>query len=265
MYCNNCGERGHVFKTCSSPIISCGLLLLRHDKEKLLKLPTKSKKVKILMVRRKDSMTYMEFIRGKYELQNIDYIKKLINNMTRFEHAKIISQPFETLWTGLWGNYRDIHSTEYELSKEKYEMLDRSLIVAQCGLSQYVEPEWGFPKGRRIKDETNIECAIREFFEETNILRETYSICENLCFTETFIGTNNIAYKHIYFVALVEKSDIINLKQKFTSMQRCEISAVEWKSLVECRNITRGHYVDRKRIITDLERAIETFETISSK
>jgi 8-oxo-dGTP pyrophosphatase MutT (NUDIX family) len=122
--------------------------------------------------------------------------------------------------------------------------------------SSYAEPEWGFPKGRRMKGESDVECAIREFYEETNIPSESYTVLENVSFTEVFKGTNDVSYKHVYFVALMKDSKIMNLKQKFTQHQRREISNIGWKTLKECKQITRPHYSERKKMITELERMV---------
>ena len=254
MYCNNCGESGHVFRSCPSPVISCGILFIRGTYEPL-KLPTDPKTIGILMVRRKDSMSYMEFVRGKYELHDMEYLKKQIQNMTIQEQQSIVSEPFETLWTKLWGNNRDMDTPEFELAKNKFEALDRAALIAAVP-SKFNEPEWGFPKGRRMKGETDVQCAEREFFEETNIPKEAYEILPSLTFSETFVGTNNIRYKHIYFVAIMKDSKIMNLKQKFTPNQRREISSIAWKSLTECRSITRPHYVERKKMISELAQRI---------
>lgn len=256
MYCNNCGESGHVFRSCPYPVISCGILFIRGTYEPL-KLPVDPRTIGILMVRRKDSMSYMEFVRGKYELHDMEYLKKQIQNMTIAEQNSIVTESFETLWTRLWGNGRDIESPEYEIARTKFESLDRKLITSLVP-SKFVEPEWGFPKGRRMRGETDIQCAEREFFEETNIPKEAYVIRPDMTFSETFVGTNNIRYKHVYFVAIMKDSKIMNLKQKLTACQRREISSIGWKSLAECKSITRPHYVERKKMITELERMIST-------
>jgi 8-oxo-dGTP pyrophosphatase MutT (NUDIX family) len=256
MYCNNCGESGHVFRSCPSPVISCGILFIRGTYEPLV-LPADPRTIGVLMVRRKDSMSYMEFVRGKYELHDIEYLKKQLQNMTVAEQHLIVNEQFETLWTKLWGNGRDLDSPEYEMAKHKFESLDRKLLVALVP-SKFSEPEWGFPKGRRMRGETDIQCAEREFFEETNIPKESYIIRHDMTFSETFTGTNGVRYKHIYFVATMKDSKIMNLKQKFTPNQRREISSIGWKTLSECKNITRPHYVERKKMITELERRIST-------
>jgi 8-oxo-dGTP pyrophosphatase MutT (NUDIX family) len=185
----------------------------------------------------------------------MEYIKRQISNMTTQEQKLITTEKFETLWTKLWSNSRDIDSVEYEAASRKFNSIDRKKLVAECA-SKFVEPEWGFPKGRRMRGETDTQCAIREFFEETNIPPEAYTLREDLVFAETFTGTNNIQYKHVYFIALLKDSKFINLSQKLTPSQRREISSVAWKTLRECKLITRPHYIERKKMITDVERTV---------
>ena len=240
-----------MFRACPDPVISCGILFLRGIFEPL-GLPVDPATLSVLMVRRKDSMSYMEFVRGKYDTHDTEYIKKLLSNVTVQEQKYILEEPFEALWKRLWGNSRDIDSFEYNIARDKFNSLDlKSLIIP----SQFSEPEWGFPKGRRSRGETDLECAVREFWEETNIPESAYNVLETT-FTENFVATNNIHYKHKYFVAVLKDSKMINLNQKLTPAQRREVSSVEWKSLAECKRITRPHYVDRKRLITELERTV---------
>ena len=258
MYCNNCGESGHVFRICPSPVISCGILFLRGTYEPM-RLPVEPRSVGVLMVRRKDSMSYVEFIRGKYDSRDESYIQTLIQNMTTNEQSAILNESFETLWTRMWGNARDLDSHEYETAKQKFESVDRRAFVSAAP-SKFVEPEWGFPKGRRMRGETDKQCAEREFFEETNITSDAYILTDTF-FTETFTGTNGVRYKHVYYVALMKDSKQINLKQKFTPNQRREISAIAWKSLSECKQITRPHYAERKSMLTEIERTVSLART----
>ena len=69
MYCNNCGKRGHLYKECKLPVTSCGNIVFRVDNDE----------PEILMIQRKDSLCYIDFVRGKYDIQNINYIQTLIN------------------------------------------------------------------------------------------------------------------------------------------------------------------------------------------
>jgi 8-oxo-dGTP pyrophosphatase MutT (NUDIX family) len=126
----------------------------------------------------------------------------------------------------------------------------------------YPEPEWGFPKGRRIRGESDVECAIREFNEETNIDRDGYLLLKNIRLEETFEGLNRVQYRHIYFVAIMINPYKVNLTQRFTPMQRREISGIGWKSFAECENLVRPHHIQRKAMLEQLSSIVSSYETV---
>ena len=254
MYCNNCGGKGHLFRMCSDPVLSCGIVLL----ESAI-LPVVPDTTRLLMIRRKDSMSFAEFMRGKYDPAHTDYVSRLIGNMTIREQKVIVLESFETAWRSVWGD--DHLSADFVVSQQKFSQLNVADIVAN-NPSPYEEPEWGFPKGRRIRGESDVDCALREFGEETNIPRESFTVLKNIRIEETFEGLNGIQYKHVYFVALLQKPEMVNLSQRFTSMQRREISGIEWKTWAECENHIRPHHVQRKAMMDDLRSIVQTFETV---
>ena len=69
-YCNNCGNYGHLYRQCKLHVLSYGILVFNVN----------SGANKLLMIQRKDSISYIEFIRGKYELSNPEYIIQLFTN-----------------------------------------------------------------------------------------------------------------------------------------------------------------------------------------
>ena len=223
-------------------------------------LPMDPTQCSIFMICRKDSMSFTEFLRGKYSTHPPEYLGVLLSNMTQPEQQMIRTQQFDTLWTRLWGYGVEHHYNEYPQARYQFDMLDIETLLNTYP-SIYTEPEWGFPKGRRVRCETDIECATREFFEETNIPRDSYAMLKGVVVSETFRGTNGVMYKHIYHVAIVTDSTKIQLDQKFTTMQRREISAISWKTLDECSQLSRPHYVDRARILSELKDILSTFET----
>jgi 8-oxo-dGTP pyrophosphatase MutT (NUDIX family) len=251
MYCNNCGEKGHLFRTCRDPVLSCGVFLVDSAT-----LPVDPAQVRVLMIRRKDSMSFAEFMRGKYDVNDQSYVSTLIKNMTLKEQAGIACDSFETLWRQLWGDDRT--SSDFNPSREKFNQLNRVALMRE-NLSEYTEPEWGFPKGRRMRGETDMACAVREFGEETNIPRDAYTVLKNIMFEETFVGLNNVRYRHVYFVALLTQPDLVNLSQRFTPMQRREISGIAWKTLEEADALVRPHHVERLGMLTRLREMLQTF------
>jgi 8-oxo-dGTP pyrophosphatase MutT (NUDIX family) len=200
-------------------------------------------------------MAFTEFVRGKYDLHDHDFIRRLIENMTFGEHSLLTNLSFPDIWTQHWGVGRDHHSHEYEVSKTKFESLPISLFQG----GGYEESEWGFPKGRRQHRETDLNCAIREFSEETDIPRETYTVCNNLSFEETYKGTNGVEYRHLYFLS-VTTGDIV-LNTVMTHEQEREICEVKWMTLTECSGTTRPHLLQRSTLLENLKKTITLFNT----
>jgi 8-oxo-dGTP pyrophosphatase MutT (NUDIX family) len=208
------------------------------------------------MIRRKDSMSFAEFMRGKYDPTDEPYVATLVKNMTLKEQAAVASDSFELLWKQLWGD--DRMSSDFTSSRDKFNQLDRVKLMRE-NLSMYTEPEWGFPKGRRMRGETDMACAVREFGEETNIPREAYTVLKNILFEETFTGLNNIQYRHVYFVALLTDPEMVQLTQRFTPMQRREISGIAWKTIAESEALIRPHHIERLGMLQQLRATLQTF------
>jgi 8-oxo-dGTP pyrophosphatase MutT (NUDIX family) len=202
-------------------------------------------------------MSFTEFMRGKYDPEDTEYTGRLLQNMTLKEQGLIACEPFEILWKQLWGDDRS--SSDFTTSRDKFNQLDRVGLVTNYK-SVYTEPEWGFPKGRRMRGESDVACAIREFGEETNIPRDAYVVLKNIVLEETFVGINGVRYRHVYFVALLRNPEMVNLTQKFTLAQRREISGIAWKTMAEAESHIRPHHIERLGMLNQLKSVIENFE-----
>jgi hypothetical protein len=91
--CNNCGKQGHMFHQCKLPITSYGIILFRYN----------NNQIEYLMIRRKDSFGYIDLLRGKYVLTNIEQIQNIFNEMSLEEKQRIKENDFVTLWKNMWG------------------------------------------------------------------------------------------------------------------------------------------------------------------
>jgi len=235
--CRNCGFNGHVYKNCPHPIISFGIICYKIE----------NNAIKYLMIQRKDSLSFMEFIRGKYDITNIEYIKKLLLNMTICERNMILTKSFEEIWNYVWyqsdinSEIKDLtepinnkNSKEFNESRLKFNSINEANFLKNYITSInsiFNEQEWGFPKGRRKMRESDIDCAVREFFEETRIKKEDLSIITDIIpFEEIFFGTNGIMYKHLYYVSKLINLDV-NIKIDPLCLEQIrEIRSIKWYS-----------------------------------
>mgnify|MGYP006216293235 CR=1 FL=1 len=69
--CLNCGFYGHGIRTCNYPITSYGIMCYMKTDEK----------IKYLMIQRKDSLCYIELLRGKFDINNINYVQILFDKV----------------------------------------------------------------------------------------------------------------------------------------------------------------------------------------
>ena len=121
------------------------------------------------------------------------------------------------------------------------------------------EPEWGFPKGRRNYLENDLDCAIREFTEETGLINKNFKIIKNILpYDEIFIGSNYKSYKHKYYLAYLENSDI-NIK----NYQKSEVSNAKWATLNECLQLFRPYNLEKKDIIKKIDIMLNNYSIIS--
>lgn len=245
--CANCGEVGHVYKHCSHPITSYGVICVRRRPD--------DGAIEYLMVQRRDSLAYVEFLRGKYALEDRAYIAKLLTHMTRAEQARLVAHEFDVLWRWLW-QIDDSNSfrREYESACFKFDRLRRGFdgvqlaeLVAGCG-GGFAETEWGFAKGRRNIGESDYECALREFYEETGMPKSTPLAHLLPPVEEVFIGSNSTRYRHVYYVlGLTADAQQPSPQVQFNSR---EVSTVAWFDYDAAQARIREYNPERKAMLS---------------
>lgn len=259
--CRNCGVNGHLYKDCIHPITSFGIICYKVDDRG---------EVQYLMIQRKDSLSFMEFIRGKYSIYDFNYIKKLVSSMTLNEKNILSNRRFDEIWNYAWyqNNASSIkHTTEYIESKYKYEYVKDNMILREIMKSDIdnvgQEQEWGFPKGRRKVKETDKDCAVREFCEETRLRGDDIEILsEILPFEEIFFGTNSVLYKHTYYIAKIKDSNV-KLKVDENCLEQIrEVRALNWFSYADVVKHIKVHNIERHQIINRTDEIVRMHEKI---
>lgn len=233
--CINCGVYGHTSRFCNCPTTSYGVIAYKSIRGV----------IKYVMIQRKDTLSYVEFIRGNYNLQNKNYIISLFQNMTVQERDFINANTFEEVWNNLWVDNRR-NNMFYKSTREKFNELkngyyirntsnDSTMIfsikhIVETYPSLVAEQEWDFPKGRRKIGEKDFQCALREFGEETSIhSNEVHFIDSSKYFEEVYLSTNKTRYRNIFYVAKYSnRSQSRPLFNHRDSNQAKEVRDVQW-------------------------------------
>jgi len=184
------------------------------------------------------------------------------------------------------------HNEDSCSGKRKYSILKQGIMIQNQWVTldsllaesqtQWEETEWEFPKGRKMYNETDLTCALREFEEETGYSQNDIEVLEHvLPFEEIFVGSNHKPYKHKYFVGKYHiESDLgpmqdthktadienteevvplgmeIEVEADDTNFQRTEVSKVEWKTLDECIASIRSYSATKKKLIKTIEKLL---------
>jgi 8-oxo-dGTP pyrophosphatase MutT (NUDIX family) len=272
-HCTNCGLSGHVFRNCLSPVTSYGIIAVRYLNDigttslfsKAPILNNGNDSIQFLLIQRKDSLAFVEFIRGKYNPYDEEYLVRLLKSMTQREQASLMANTFEELWNGVWGEASNVksHKNDFETSEKKFNVIKNKLpLLIEANPSKWTEPEWGFPKGRRNPHETDINCAIREFQEETGLNRQEFTIIQNtLPISETFFGSNQIHYCHKYYIAICNKSVEVQMNISNPHMAR-EIGDIQWCSLDEAISKIRPDNVEKREILLKAGKIMRNFHPV---
>lgn len=218
------------------PILSYGIIAYQVQKDKSLK---------YLMIQRKNSLSYCEFVKLRYNIEDVEYMRKILKNITKEEKDFLEkTKSSKEIWKKLWTIKSNVKEKDFYKVKSLLDKLLKGFYVKNKSTKQteYVSvetlakevkhpresTEWGFPKGRRNKKEKDIECALREFYEETNIDQKEIELHKELGFvSETFCGSNDVLYRHIYYIGKIISEIDIGLDSKNLE-QASEVSSISW-------------------------------------
>lgn len=146
-FCNNCGKQGHNYTQCKIPITSYGVIAFRFN-------PILGEN-EYLMVCRKNSFGFIDFMRGKYSIYNKQYICNMVKQMTTQEKMDLKTMNFDDLWRKLWNipshisvnhicnysNKEDLYlrngnfKNEEMTSKDKFNMLKIGIFTPSSSSS----------------------------------------------------------------------------------------------------------------------------------
>ena len=257
-FCNNCNRTNHVYNNCRAPITSIGVIAFRCGETG----------PEFLMIRRRDSFGFVDFIRGKYSLNDEAYIQRIIDEMTMTEKDNLLRLTFEQLWRLLWGEYTrgSQYKNEEHISYEKYRQVLGGIRTKDGRIktlhqfidestTRWTETEWGFPKGRRNYNEKDLPCALRECLEETGYDITTDNVIQNIApFEEIFMGSDMKCYKQKYFLAMVDLD-----KKPKKAHDIMEVGLMKWMSFDECIHTIRPYNLEKIGIVRKINNILSRY------
>lgn len=237
--------------------------------------------VKILMVKRRYTYAYFSFVFGYYKKHNKKRIQHLFNNMTFGEKIDILSMNFSNMWYRLWlcepeknyDKYKQNTATEHQIKnldyyfrkRKKFESIflrdDGKLLRRLINNSKNASTPWEIPKGGANSNEQDLNCAVREFEEETGISPDKYTVLWNVNPIMSSHKDDNIIYKSNYYVAyLNNNNNNWSPKVNFNSAQQlAEVERVQWVSLAEINFLNLDDRC-KKRLVTLYKNVITEFK-----
>lgn len=272
--CTNCGTKGHILKECDEPITSFGIIafkkvlsetddLIENDElEDILKISGGKKqqtypKYKLLLIQRKDTIGYTDFVRGKYP--SLDSLKIYFSEMTELEQKKLLTCDFDYIWSTLWLNHNSkTYKNEYNYAKSKFESVDIEEQV-KAYPAKYKYQEFGFPKGRRNLKELDKSCAIREFAEETGYKYRDYNMMNDVIL-ENFTGTDGVMYKHVYYLAEMKTNVHVPFFNKNNRHQVEEIKNIGFFDKAQIVSLLRPYDKVKLQVVNQVFERLENPE-----
>lgn len=107
-----------------------------------------------------------------------------------------------------------------------------------------VNGDYGFPKGHIENFESEVECAVRETFEETGV---SVSVDSSRRFVISYLVHDNIPKEVVYFISFFESGNIVVQEEELLEAKWVDISCVRdiltydnlrdlWDSVLEVYN-----------------------------
>lgn len=268
LYCLNCNKKGHNSKNCRFPTNSYGCIIYKKFQDNV---------TRYLMIQRKYTPVYVELLRARYyddQKLNYDYLCLLIDDLPLTERNYISKHNFDHLWTHLWrwvGTEEQMQCIveEYEDCKHKFDLMKSGCEDPKHGFlsfeslfddhpTNHVEPEWEFPKGKRIDGESDQQCAMRECEEETTAESHDYRLLLHVKpFQEKFIGINQVKYCNSYYLAELINSDKLIYYNPFHTEQNKEIRKIGWFNSNEIKKLIRPAHTHRTKMFDDVDRLVK--------
>ena len=217
-------------------------------------------KLEVLVVHKRTTFSFVDFVLGHYRKGDDDKILYFLDHMSAEEKLDIWTLDFGRIWFRIWLVDPDSTLVGHEglkLSEERYErynkcknqfhdnfVRDRGEKIRQLlSRSTNLETLWELPKGRLENgQERPLNCAIREFQEETGISPMEYEILDGEESYRCAIRGEKVEYRTSYYLAVIHSSskwnNPKNIKMNYNNPhQISEVIGMQWMDLDKIKTV----------------------------
>lgn len=184
---------------------------------------------------RRDSISFQEFLKDSLQPEDVEMH---IGMMSKEERKRCIDYYLKddpkSLWDDLWINHKSrIYKNDMERCcgafRKNMEKYIEYFIDDTKGV---VENPWGFAKGRKQPNESEKDCAFREFEEETTISKDLVQDLKIPPYEELYTGTDGKTYRTVLYVAYIPYIPEIHVKKTPDNIRKTyiseEVSDIVW-------------------------------------
>lgn len=229
---------------------SYGVILVRNN-------PKKNNRLELLLIKRRMTYHFYSFVMGHYHVrENDQFLRYLFDNMTISEKMDIFNMNFDSMWYRAWlYNPEKDHSVyskvwqkqahlipkwldtcmsftykNYRKKKAKFDSVfgkNPDRLRNLLHQSQSVESLWDLPKGRKDDNETDLETALRELYEETLIQHNDIEFFQEEPIHHSY-KDQDVVYVNTFYIARMV-NDQWKARLNFDSKtQMCETEYIKW-------------------------------------
>lgn len=226
--------------------ISLGIINCRINPE--------TRRPEALLIRKRCTYAFAEFVYGHYPSpgrtrvgRNTRVVEAMIDRMLVEEKLDLQTLNFQQMWHRIW-----LLSEKRELYHKKLAKFQSTWMRDDGGalLTRLVEQSrtigsqwWEFPKGKRQSNrEADINCAIREFEEETGLRRDSYQLLPGARRRVTYVDMG-VRYVCLYYLAIESRPPsawrppTVDLRNR---EQASEVGEIRWMDIEEIRFADRS-------------------------
>jgi 8-oxo-dGTP pyrophosphatase MutT (NUDIX family) len=184
---------------------SKGVLIIQHTKHGN----------SILLVEKSYTYGFVDFLRAGKRMLNERFVHSLLLDMTKKEKLDLLTLPFTKLW------YRVNCKPPRQTDEENFILIrSKPWFIRSVG-SLSKKTLWEIPKGKKRRNESDLDTALRELEEETSISKDKIHLTGQIV---DYVIQDRGSFPVKYFIAHTDEE----LSIDFSKIDKFEVSDVRW-------------------------------------